>query len=90
MDPLLKRIYAGRGVADPTLLELGLAGLPPPSALLGMDLAVHRLVAALRLEQHIIVVGDFDADGATSCALMMLALDAVSYTHLTLPTNREV
>ena len=84
MDPLLKRIYAGRGVADLALLELGLSGLPPPSALLGMDLAVRRLVEALRRDQRVIVVGDFDADGATSCALMMLGLDAMALSRSTI------
>ena len=82
MDPLLKRIYAGRGVADPALLELGLAGLPSPSTLLGMDLAVRRLVEALRRDQQVIVVGDFDADGATSCALMMLGLNAMGFKSI--------
>ncbi len=71
---LLQRIYAGRGVVDQQELSLGLAELPPPDQLHGLGEAVRLLTEALRGEQSILVVGDFDADGATSTVVAVLAL----------------
>ncbi len=75
--PLLQRIYRARGVHDSQQLALGLAGLPPPDLLHGVSAAVELLVAALHRDQSILIVGDFDADGATSTALAVLALKAM-------------
>lgn len=82
IDPLLQRIYAGRGISDPAMLDLGLGALPQPNAMLGMQKAVQRLLQALAADQSIIVVGDFDADGATSCALMMLGMTSMGYRSI--------
>ena len=71
---LLQRIYAGRGVVDQQELSLGLAELPPPDQLHGLGEAVRLLTEALRGEQSVLVVGDFDADGATSTVVAVLAL----------------
>tara|TARA_R110000787_G_scaffold38998_21_gene97939 strand:- start:21845 stop:23620 length:1776 start_codon:yes stop_codon:yes gene_type:complete len=71
---LLQRIYAGRGVVDQQELSLGLAELPPPDQLHGLGEAVRLLTEALRGEQSILVIGDFDADGATSTVVAVLAL----------------
>lgn len=79
ISPLLKRIYAGRGVTHQQQLELGLAELPPPHSLSGLSAALHLLTTALRARQSILVVGDFDADGATSTALAILALQAFGH-----------
>ncbi|KDM90465.1 single-stranded-DNA-specific exonuclease RecJ [Photobacterium galatheae] len=74
VHPLLKRIYASRGLRTDTDLERGARGLHSYDQLNGIDAAVRLLVQALREHQRIIIVGDFDADGATSSALSVLAL----------------
>lgn len=74
LPPVLARIYAARGVQDPDDLELSLKKLLPAQDLLGLSAALDRLERALDQQQQILIVGDFDADGATSTALMMLAL----------------
>ena len=74
LPPVLARIYAARGVQHPDELELSLKKLLPAQDLLGLPAALDRLERALDQQQQILIVGDFDADGATSTALMMLAL----------------
>ena len=73
MHPLLRRIYAARRAVDAEL-ERSLSDLHAPGLLKGLDTAVDLLEAALRQQQHILVVGDFDADGATSSALVVASL----------------
>ena len=75
--PVLARVYAARQIMSPVQLECEMEYLLPPSRLLGIDTAVDLLVTALRDEQRILIVADFDADGATSCALMVRALRAL-------------
>lgn len=74
LPPVLARIYAARGVVHPDQLALGLKHLLPAEDLRGLPAALDRLEIALEQQQQILIVGDFDADGATSTALMMLAL----------------
>ena len=77
LDPLLKRIYQARGINDSAALERKLTCLPAPAAMQGIPAAVQLLVRALSEQQRVLIVGDFDADGATSSALMVLALTAM-------------
>ena len=70
----LARLYAGRGIIEPDELEVGLAGLLPAEMLHGVTEAVRLLDVAIDEGQRILIVGDFDCDGATSTALMMRAL----------------
>jgi len=81
-DPLLQRIYQSRGFTSEGDLCLQLSGLPRPDLLLGIEPAVEQLIEALNLQQRLLIVGDFDADGATSSALMILALRAMGYQHV--------
>ena len=74
LHPLLKRIYQARGVQAQHELEKDLASLLPFNDLLNIDTAVERLFLALSLQQRILVIGDFDTDGATSSALAVSAL----------------
>ncbi|MGY1409254.1 single-stranded-DNA-specific exonuclease RecJ [Luteimonas sp. A611] len=69
MPPLLQRIYAARGIHDPALAQPRLAQLPPPDGLGGLVEAVRLLADAIARDTRILVVGDFDADGATACAV---------------------
>ncbi|EPR4993068.1 single-stranded-DNA-specific exonuclease RecJ [Vibrio navarrensis] len=71
---LLKRIYINRGVTDIAQLDNAAKGLHSYQKLHGINLAVTLLFQAIREQKRIIVVGDFDADGATSSALSVLAL----------------
>ena len=82
LDPLLQRIYQSRGINNQLALDRQLSCLPAPSLLSGMTKAVERLITALQQDQQIVIVGDFDADGATSSALMMLALRAMGFQRL--------
>jgi single-stranded-DNA-specific exonuclease len=72
--PLLQRIYRARAVASAGEVDYSLERLLPPQALEGMDGAVNLLHEALKAGRRILVVADFDADGATSCALVVRAL----------------
>ncbi|WP_052094279.1 single-stranded-DNA-specific exonuclease RecJ [Pseudohaliea rubra] len=82
LHPVLARAYAARGVLDPDELDLSLGRLLPPDALLGADRAAARLAQALATDERILFVGDFDADGATSCALGVRALRAFGAAHV--------
>ncbi|WP_312948509.1 single-stranded-DNA-specific exonuclease RecJ [Superficieibacter sp.] len=84
LSPLLRRLYASRGVRGAQDLERSVKGMLTWQQLSGIDNAVVMLYDAIREGLRIMVVGDFDADGATSTALTVLALramgcDSVSY-----------
>jgi single-stranded-DNA-specific exonuclease len=74
LPQVLARLYAARGVQHIDELELKLARLLPAQGLLGLDSAIQQIDQAIDSAQRILIIGDFDADGATSTALMMLAL----------------
>ena len=74
VPPLLRRIYAQRGAQDLASAQPRLAQLLPPSALKGIDAAVALLAAAIADGRRILVVGDFDCDGATATALAVRGL----------------
>ncbi|MEZ0122019.1 MAG: single-stranded-DNA-specific exonuclease RecJ [Candidatus Reddybacter sp.] len=82
MPALLQRIYAGRGIFSQQELSLKLAELPRPDSLRGLDAALDLLCDALRQNQSVLIVGDFDADGATSTALAVLALRALGFQQV--------
>ncbi len=77
LPPLLARIYAARGIASADELDCSLAKLLSFDGLLGIDAAVDLLAQTLREGQRILIIGDFDADGATSSALGVRALRAM-------------
>ncbi len=82
MHPLLQRVYRQRGLTGEQELDLALANLIPPHELLGMATAVDLLVAALDHQRRVLIVSDFDADGATSCALAVSALQDFGFRHV--------
>lgn len=77
---VLARLYAGRGVTDPEALDLGLAGLAPVGSLEGVEAAARLVAEHLEHGRRILIVGDFDADGATSTALLMRVLQGLGGT----------
>ncbi|PSW61311.1 single-stranded-DNA-specific exonuclease RecJ [Photobacterium kishitanii] len=79
---ILQRIYASRGITNDAELERGAKGLLNYNQLYGMADAVALLVTALANNTRIIIVGDFDADGATSSALSVLALKMLGCSNV--------
>lgn len=82
LPPLLKRLYASRGIRTEQDLERGVKGMLSWQNLHGIKPAVALLYRAFRENLRIIVVGDFDADGATSTALSILALRSMGCLNL--------
>ncbi|WP_278356068.1 MULTISPECIES: single-stranded-DNA-specific exonuclease RecJ [Idiomarina] len=76
MPPLLRQIYARRGVRSADELSLKASGLLHFSSLKDIAKAVELLRTALKKQRRVCICGDFDADGATSSALMVSALQA--------------
>lgn len=74
LPPLLRRLYAARGVTSDEQLSYTLKHLASPMSLRGIDRAVELLAEAIEQQQRVLVLGDFDADGATSTAVAMLGL----------------
>ncbi|KEY91567.1 single-stranded-DNA-specific exonuclease [Candidatus Photodesmus blepharus] len=72
--PILKRIYINRGIRSTDELETGAKALHSYKKLAGIDAAVQLLFNAIQEGKRIIIVGDFDVDGATSSALSLLAM----------------
>ncbi|MDH0748495.1 single-stranded-DNA-specific exonuclease RecJ [Pseudomonas sp. GD03842] len=82
LPPLLTRLYAARGVLSQDELDKGLARLIPYQQLKGIDAAVDLLVDALERRQRILIVGDFDADGATASTVGVLGLRLLGAAHV--------
>lgn len=81
-SPLLKQLYANRGIKNATELDTSTKNLLPSKQLKGIQQACELLYEALLSAQKIIVIGDFDADGATSTALSILALRKLGFTNV--------
>ncbi len=82
---LIDRILCTRGVASHAELQFSLKDLPKPQSLAGMDRAVALLLDCLQQQKHMMIIGDYDADGATSTALAISALQqlgAVQVSYL--------
>lgn len=79
LSPLLRHLYASRGVTDASQLEKGAKSLLSYQQLNGIPAGVELLISALKENRQIIIVGDFDADGATSTALSVLALRSLGF-----------
>jgi single-stranded-DNA-specific exonuclease len=82
LPPLLTRLYAARGVSSEAELDKSLARLIPFQQLKGIDAAVDLLVTALEQRQRILIVGDFDADGATASTVGVLGLRLLGAAHV--------
>ena len=76
MHPLLARLYAARGIDDRSELDYELKGLLPPAGMKGIAEAAELLADAIEAEANILIVGDYDCDGATATAVGVQALRA--------------
>ena len=79
---IIRQIYASRGVEHEQELALTLNHLLPLSSMKGLSVGCELLYQALLTKQRIVIVGDFDADGATSTALMMEGLTLLGFTQV--------
>jgi single-stranded-DNA-specific exonuclease len=74
LHPVLARLYASRGVCMPDEIETGLARLVPPVALKGCEDAAVLLADSIEGKRRMLVVADYDCDGATACAVAVRGL----------------
>ncbi len=82
VHPVLRRIYLARNVRSEDELDYSLARLPSPWLLSGMEVMVRRLMEAIRSNRRIMIIADYDADGATSCAVAKLGLQMFGAEHV--------
>lgn len=82
LSPLLSRLFVGRGIVSNEDLDNSLANLLSPDSFKGMGQAVSILQDAVVNRRRILIIGDFDADGATSSALMLAGLTALGASHV--------
>lgn len=82
VHPLIRRVLAQRGITRSEQIDFSLRNLPNPFLFKGMQAAVERLYQAWLKQEKIIIVGDFDADGATSVAVLMQGLQQMGFAHL--------
>ena len=77
LHPLLARLYAARGIKDKSELDYELKSLIPPTALTNASEAAHLLADAIEAEAKMLIIGDYDCDGATATAVGMRALKSL-------------
>ena len=82
IHPVIRRILLARNITDTTALDLKLGRLQSPAALSGIRQAAEILADAVVAGQSILIVGDFDADGATGTALAVRALHLMGATNV--------
>lgn len=88
LSPLLKKIYSARGITNESELQRQLKGLHHYTSLKGIEKTATILADAITGHKSILIVGDFDCDGATSSALGVLAIKAMGGTVNYLVPNR--
>jgi len=81
-NKLVNRLLNARGVESPEEMEFALASLPKPDTMPGIKPAVERLLSSRLAQQKVLVVGDYDCDGATSTCLAVLALRAMGFKNV--------
>jgi single-stranded-DNA-specific exonuclease len=81
LNPVLRRVYAARGLTDEADLDQSLQAMLPVGSLPRVQEAA-RLLAAHRERGRVLVIGDFDADGATSSALVVRSLRSLKFAHV--------
>jgi len=82
LHPVLRRVYAARGIGTAGELELGLKNLLPVSSLEGIEAGATLLLEHLEAGSRVLVVGDYDADGATSTALILRQLGRLGFGNV--------
>ena len=86
--PILARIFAARGINRPAQLDCALSGLHPPAELRGAEAMARILADAIAAGQRLLIVADYDSDGATACAVGLRGLRACGASVDYLVPNR--
>jgi single-stranded-DNA-specific exonuclease len=81
MHPVLRRVYAARRVS-PAEIDTSLAAMLPVGRFAGVAAAAERLIAARSNDERVLILGDFDADGATATALCVTCLRALGFVDV--------
>jgi single-stranded-DNA-specific exonuclease len=74
LNPLLARLYAARGVKNKDEIEISLSGIIPPEQLTNNARMAALLADAISENKKILIIGDYDADGATATTVAMKGL----------------
>ena len=82
VHPVLRRVYLNRGITNNEQLDRSLNKLPSFDSLLGIDKAVDLIIETIQDNKKILIVADFDADGATSCAVAVRGLRLLGAKHV--------
>jgi single-stranded-DNA-specific exonuclease len=88
VHPVLARVFAARGVASADELGVELSTLPRFASMKGIDAAAARLADAILHREKVVIVADYDADGATACAVAVRGLSAMGAVVEFLVPNR--
>lgn len=82
LHPIFKKVLLSRNIQSAHEIDHSLKHLLAPTGLKGIDAATDRIIKAIEQQQHILIVGDYDADGATSTALAIKGLQAMGAHHV--------
>ena len=82
IHPVMRRIYAGRNISSHRQLDYSLDNLLPFNTLKNIEAAAGLLADAIRRDKMILIVADYDADGATACALALRGLSLLGAGHV--------
>ncbi len=82
LHPVLQKVLSHRKINSPDEMDYALNKLIPPAQLKGINQAVALIIIAIQNKQSILIVGDFDADGATSTAVCVRALKMLGHKHV--------
>ena len=82
LHPILKRVYLARGITESVQTENTLKHLLSYAELKGIDIAIELVATHLKENKRMLIVGDYDADGATSCAVAIRLLKAMGADHV--------
>lgn len=82
LPPILQRVYAQRGVNSTSEIDYSLSGLIPPETLLNVNAGARLIYECIQKGGRIVIVGDYDADGATSTALFIRTLRTLGHTNV--------
>lgn len=82
LHPLLQRVFTARGAYTSDDIDLSMKALLSPTLMFGIDAAVDLIINNIENNSRILIVGDFDADGATSCALAVRVLEAMGHNDV--------
>ncbi len=82
LHPVFKRVLASRGISSPDQMDFQLAKILPPASIRNISEAAELLANCVQQEKQVVIFGDYDADGATSTALCVRALNLIGHSKI--------